>query len=153
MAKKVFIYGDRVINERIPDSEDKMSMLAQMKREITKRQKRQKRLNQLQKTKQRDASSNRGTAARRAKFQARVLIHKNQRNQKGIAVNVSQSGIFVNVERGLFKLEEAVNLLIKPSNSRASYRVIARVKRFGKGSNGRSGYGLEFIRPQQITQA
>lgn len=82
-------------------------------------------------------------SARRFSFSAKVVIHKNDRYVKGRAIDISASGMFVCVDRKVFREHEKVRLYIRPQGMRKSFKAIATVVRF-QAKNGHDGYGLRF---------
>jgi hypothetical protein len=91
-----------------------------------------------------------GKRALRRRFSGEVLIVKNKRYVKGLAKNISKSGIFVAASQQVFAEGEAVRVHIKPSGSAKTYRLVARVARFQNNLPSASmGYGLRFIYPQR----
>jgi hypothetical protein len=153
MAKNVFIYGDKVINEKIPDAGDMLSMIRFIDKQVEMKERERTVSVKAKATAPRTTPPRknivtkkpaRRPSARRLPFHAKVLIHKNDRYVKGRAVNISKSGIFVESLLPIFKKEETVNLSIR-SDSGERYNVIAKVTRFNAGPYGRKGYGLQFV--------
>jgi hypothetical protein len=164
MAKKVFVYGGKVINDDLPETEDILSMLRSMDHHLKIRQAvasiQKNSLNPRRKpvkTNKKDVKS-RNTrvpkkeeekqtlVAIRVPYQARVILHKNHRYLKGVSLNISKSGMFVAAEKPVFRIDEAVNVFIKPTGKTKGINAVCKIRRYnGNGLIGPKGYGLQFI--------
>ena len=171
--KRVFVYGDKVINETLPGANEREAMLTLIgdhliaKKEDgtreqserpprrpqtrTKKEAIKKKKSLLSKgpfqifTKRARIKRKKERQHPRHAFRAQVLIQKNQRFQKGPALNISKSGIFVETAAKLFEVGEAVRLIIKTSSG-DRYKVVARIARYNDAAHAARGYGLEFVK-------
>ncbi len=84
-------------------------------------------------------------AAPRFAINAKVLLHRHKKYIKGMAINVSRSGMFVTTGREIFAPNEVVRVYIKPHGQNRGYHAMARVIRFNKQGPYPTGYGLKFV--------
>lgn len=89
--------------------------------------------------------------AMRFKWQAKVVLSKHERYTKGRVVNISNSGIFIETHKNVFRLHENVKLYIKPDDGGDAYTIIAKVIRFTSNGKNPPGYGLRFASPRKST--
>lgn len=87
--------------------------------------------------------------APRFRFNAKVILHRNDRYVKGRALNISRSGIFMASGRKLFQENEVVRIAIKPHGMARYYKAVVRVVRFNGDSRSVPGYGLQFVTSQR----
>ena len=90
--------------------------------------------------------------AKRVRFDARVLMVKNQRYLKGAVLNISRTGLFVVTHERVFQENEAIRVVIRPKGSSRSYKIVARVVRFEARLGCPHGYGLRFVRPKILSR-
>lgn len=83
---------------------------------------------------------------KRYDFKGKVIIVKNDRYIKGLAVNISKTGIFVHTKLKIFNENETARIHIKPHGMEKTFKAICKVVRFQDDERGIPGYGLQFIK-------
>lgn len=84
--------------------------------------------------------------APRATIEGQVIFHNNGQLSFGSGVNISTSGMFVQTDKNVFKIDEKLKVTCRlEARSIKPFNAQAKVVRFSNSKEGPVGYGLQFI--------
>ena len=88
----------------------------------------------------------------RATIKGQIVVHNNGQLIIGAGVNISSTGIFVETKDSIFNVGEVLKLTCRVDGFLKPFNANAEVMRFNNSPKSPSGYGLKFIKLDEVVK-